>query len=186
MSVGRQVGFMGKGSVESLSRAQMVIGQNHAQVHLGQAFQLRLVDAALINTDVIELEMITPAVGAEIHVKEMEFYTDQASAHIELIEAPTITDGTNPVPILNKNRNSDKVSEVIAWDDPTSISAGTLLDEFYFGGGTFPKPIGGIGNDDWEWVFLEGTKYLLRLTNDSGATAIVFMRVVWYELPEEE
>jgi hypothetical protein len=91
---------------------------------------------------------------------------------LEIIESPTITDGTSAVVVRNRNRNAAKTSQIKLFSDPTAISAGTGLEYAPFTTGAIVTS---------EWVLKAGLKYLVRLTNNGAIAATASFRLDWHE-----
>ena len=81
----------------------------------------------------------------------------------------TSSDGT-ALSVLNMNRNSVNTSTLTAFHTPVSPTGGTTLTSgFFLEGGTGPHASGGGTDFDREWILKANTKYLIVITNRSGA-----------------
>ena len=120
-------GLTGDAFLDAESGAIPVIDLSHAAIHDGKGFSMFLEDTDFDIAVPIYFDILTPA-APHIHLKSIGVYHSATSAVLEVLEAPTITPGTNAIPIINLNRNKAAVvSGVSAFDDPSGISDGTVL-----------------------------------------------------------
>jgi hypothetical protein len=151
----------------------------HARIHAGELFTAGVSSAALGAAGYLYMEVIVPlSLTRGAHLKAVEFYNSLA-ATFNLVEAPTITDGTTPVTILNRNRMSTRTSGLTIVSDPTLISAGTTLDTMNFTGSLLNNV--GPQSSDIEWILKPGVKYLIRLQNNGGGNSTGYIKAHWYE-----
>jgi len=96
---------------------------------------------------------------------------------LKLFEAPTITDGSTAVALLNRNRLSSNTVDTQAYSDPTGVSGGTQLDEYYLGGTYGQKVVGGdqLGTQ-LPLKFKTNTDYVLSITNDGASDSDILIR----------
>lgn len=163
--------ILNKGSLKQITEFQ-------SKIHEGRGFQTRRGSATLAVSGTLLLQMDIPA-SLDVEMAVMEMFTNQAQARFELIEAPTLTTGAAAVVPLNLNRQSDKLSKIICFSDPTVISAGTALEDFYFATGN-NNFLGKL--PDLKWMLKANTRYLVRYTNSSAAIAVAFFRLAWSEM----
>jgi len=96
---------------------------------------------------------------------------------LKLFEAPTVTDGSTAVALLNRNRSSSNTVDTQAYSDPTGVSGGTQLDEYYLGGTYGQKIVGGEQLGTQLPLKLEtNTDYVLSLTNDGASDSDILIR----------
>ena len=100
---------------------------------------------------------------------------------VEIIEAPTLTDGTIEIFAVNMNRNSTKTHSARFFVNPTAISGGTILDTIYMpatGTGVNTVGFGGEGN---ERNLKTNTDYLIKVTNNGTQPGTLWTRVIFFE-----
>jgi len=162
-------------AVDTNAGAVVTIDQNHHEVHMGSAFNLNQTNAALANNGTLLFELITGA-AVNVHLKAIRAFCSGTRAQLEIIEAPTITDGNTALTPLNMRRTgTPPTSGVTAWSNPTGISAGTTITSFNFSGNA------NFLEDSLEYILKAGTKYLVRFTNLSGSAAVCSCQLFWYE-----
>lgn len=113
-----------------------------------------------------------------VHIAQTKYASNIDNIKIEIIEAPTITDGTTPITPINLNRVSTNVSDITAFSDPTAVSGGTIIERLLMKGQiidqSFPETIAEI-------LLKKSTDYVLKFTNDSATEANVGFNVFFYE-----
>jgi hypothetical protein len=136
--------------------------------------------------DMITLTWTTPDTTAWEH---FTFWGEGISgARVRLIEAPSggAESQTEQFPVLNHNRNSDRIASCIALDstvgevsyDATLATGGTSLWDQYVAGG---KQAGGqSGSDRDEIILKQNTKYQLSIFDAGNNPAT--LHIDWYEL----
>jgi len=103
--------------------------------------------------------------------------TDGDKMTLKMYEGPTVTDGTTAVPLINRNRTSSNTSSVNAYSDPSGISGGTQIDEFYVGGTVGQKIVGGdVLTAQKPLHFKPNTDYVISITNDGSASSTILLR----------
>jgi len=166
----------GDAPLDEESAAVRVLSLEHAAIHDGKGFWLWQEDADFDIAGPILFDILTPA-APHIHLKTVEVYHSATSALLEIIEAPTITPGTTPVPIYNLNRNSSEVSGVSVFSDPSGISLGTTLLSATLLAGSPVAPIVDKTTDR-EINLLASARTLISLTsaqdNQLGRVGIFF------------
>jgi hypothetical protein len=89
--------------------------------------------------------------------------------------------------VFNTNRNSSNTPAMKLYTGPTVTGVGTLIHTTY----VIPTPvatgadkaIGIVGETNGEeWILAPSQKYLVRITNNSGATISYAYEALWYEL----
>lgn len=152
----------------------------HHEIHESEAFSLAH-SFSLASSGVGYLQLIVPATTYP-HLRLIGANADSEKWKLELIEAPTITDGSTAVVFRNRNRNSTGAATVVAYSNPTSVSAGTTIDTHYLGGGTGQgqSKSGGATSVDEEFILKAGTKYVLKATNGGVGAGICNVRLFYY------
>lgn len=164
-----------KSNVASLA----TISNYHAATHKGLAYKAQVANVALGAGASLYFEIITPNTDMVAHLKAIQAYSDAGKLTIEMIEAPTITDGTTPIVLLNRNRNSINTSDLTMYSDPSGISGGTELENLPFVA-TGPQSTAFVQFDD-EWMAKRNAVTLIKITNDDSSAANVWSKLFWYE-----
>lgn len=171
-------------NIDTAAYSLSTIDTSHRKIHLGDSF--------VINS------YITIAAGATvfyqlktnnvklIHAKPPIFQTDGPKIYFEFLENPIVTDGTIQLPIYNRNRNSNTLSQLQIFSNPTNISGGNIVDIVYLGGGS-----GGVGvtatstgsnyNADDELILKTNTNYVGKMINNYTETSRILSKFIWYE-----
>jgi len=120
--------------------------------------------------------------GGDIYLLSYGIVTDSARTTEEIIEAPTITDGTTALStIYNANRQSTDTPGFDIYTNPTSISGGTIIDkvEQY----EAKKSLGVAGEaGNIRLKFKKSTDYVLKLTNGDNSQKSYFVKFYILEL----
>ncbi len=168
------------GKVHVSRNGLVTLSDYHAHTHESAAFTARVSDATLAAAASLYLQLQCPDDGVWRHLKTIYIYTTGTDANLELNEAPTLTTGSNAVSAISRNRAKLGYSDLVIFDDPTGISAGTVLDSFDIGTG-HASADGGNGESDREFILAPNTRYLLTLKNNDVGTEVLNMRMDWYE-----
>lgn len=166
----------GDGLLDPESGGMPAITIEHAAIHDGLGFWMWQEDTDFDVATPILFDILTPSV-THVHLKTVEVYHSATSALLEIIEAPTITPGTTPVDIYNLNRNSDEVSGMSVFSDPSGISGGTTLFSATLVTGSPVVPV--VDKDtDREIMLKANARTLVRLTsgqdNQLGRVGLFF------------
>ncbi len=103
--------------------------------------------------------------------------TDAEKVAIKVYEAPTVTDGTTQITLVNRNRESATTATVTAYSDPSGISGGTQIEEYYAGGTSGPIITGGEQLGGQLPLRLKAnTDYVIEITNEGTADADALIR----------
>jgi len=149
----------------------------------GDAYVVDLDDAALVDTDDILLHFKTPAdkfitiVGMEA---TMGINGNQTVVgRFELIEDPTVLDGSTADTPINLNRIVTTVSTTTIFSDSDTISGGLDLINHVFVGSDRGVP--GSGGSAAPFLLKQSADYVIRVTNDSGVTVNAELNVAFIE-----
>ncbi len=160
----------------------VVLEHVHWMVHQGYLFQGEYL-ASVANNGNMDLLLTTGAL--------LVHYLPQINAggacNLYLYEEPTASGGTS-VPLYNMRRNSANVPLSTLVHTPTVSSVGStaLIPGRYLpGGASTPSRVGGEVRPSTEWNLKPNTKYLLRVTNVSGASITISAAMAFYEHNEE-
>ena len=99
---------------------------------------------------------------------------------VDLIESPTITDGTTSAVAANMNRLSSKTHEAQFFSDPTGVSGGTIIDTLFMPALGTGANTTGTGVSGVERILKRSTKYVIRIVN-AGAASTFYTSVLFYE-----
>jgi len=111
--------------------------------------------------------------------------TDGDKMTLKMYENPTVVDGTTAVPLINRNRTSSNTSSMNAYSDPSGVSGGTQIDEFYgtqidefyVGGTVGQKIVGGDVLTAQKPLRLKpNADYVISITNDGSASSTILLR----------
>lgn len=156
-----------------------VSGVERIHIDEGTAFSVIVTGAAVAQNGTLLVQIKDDFSRAKtVRLRKVMVYGSQSPAKFEILEAPTVTDGTTALTPRNKNRNkADAISTVTGniVSDPTSISSGTAVEEFNFVNNSEVLP------DDWELELNNSKNYVLRLTNLNASAAVMYLRVLWVE-----
>ena len=176
---------------DSISNALTWISASHEEIHGGNKFfvSYSVADLGAMTSpaDMITLTFTTPNTTKWSHF-QFEV-TGTAGWRVRMIEAPSggAETQTGQFVIYNNNRNSAKVSTLIALDstagevsyDATLATGGvTLLDEYLKGtGGPFASA-SSLGSRD-EIILKQNTKYQISVFGTANDPATI--KMLWYE-----
>lgn len=168
---------------DDYAHAVALIDTNHRHVHDGFYFHASG-RATLGIAGTLDLLLNVPA-GCYPHVQDVLFNLGDAPADIGIYRGVTTSDDGTAVTVHNRNLNSSTTPEAVLTHTPTITDLGTQIHDRYIGdtGGTGINKIGAFTpSTGEEWVFAPGEKYLVRLTNNSGASMTVSYEAFWYEI----
>jgi hypothetical protein len=160
----------------------------HHEIHSGSAWAIGVNDADLDTADELTIAFTTPDTTKWLHV--VAIAANSANSTFEILEAPTITNGTGSdlVP-YNLNRNSATTSGILsikaipvanqATLTPTITNDGTAIWTESLGGNKNQGSSAGAATRD-ERILKQNTTYAFRLTGvaDNGVASI---GLHWYE-----
>ncbi len=166
-----------------------VISEEHKIIHDGHGYVCSTLTTGILNGATAERLIRVPA-GVSPHLRKFTTAITSAPCTIELFEGATITAPGTLVDTFNANRNSTNTASTLIYANPTISADGTridvvLLPEIATGGGGGPG--GGTGGSQGpdvgeEWILKPATDYIIRLTNNSGASCDANCHMFWYEL----
>lgn len=167
--------------LDSSSGLLTIISDIHSKIHDGKFFT-----SSVLADDVADgssLDLVLTA-NASYNVHARITYTAEKKSHFRLYEAPT-TSGGSAVSIFDKNRDSANSSNATLVSGPTVSNVGNLRFTHLVPAGTGRHSSGGAGTSGYEeWVLKANTKYLMRLTHDSGSgTSDLNFIFEFYETP---
>ena len=155
----------------------VTISSFHAKGHEGKAFLIQHLFSAIADDASADLALTTGSGPEQTHV--LISAVMEGKSEVFFYEAPTFTVGTG-VTAFNRERASATVSGVVAVHTPTVTDVGTELSHGFIPAGGKHDP--GAGAQGFsEWILKADTKYLLRVTNRSGAAIDVLSALHFYE-----
>lgn len=120
------------------------------------------------------------------HIQSAGFTFGRGDIDIEVYEAATTSAAGTVIPVFNTNRNSANVPLTVVTKGPTVTGVGTLIHTAWLpptATGTGLSANGVVGGESGEeWELLPNTKYLIRTTNNSGATIDLRHEWLYYEI----
>jgi hypothetical protein len=175
------------GILDPLEAAQIAMGICDHAVNEGFAYHVEGIEDILADESAW-LELRIPA-NVAMHISTFAVWTNIPFLDINALENPTIgTPGTNPVPIINRNRSgTPPLSVLTAFDDPAAISGGTSIVTRRVGAGTKDNSQLVVGRSK---LILGGkaaeSKYTIEFNNSDGADASMSYWILWRELSMAE
>ncbi len=164
---------------DNLFRVPVTIDVAHHETHEGDAYAIATFVDPVADEASLDIGVLTPAGGKWGHfVAEVDFL---GMCELYIYEAPTYTGGTSITP-RNRNRNYADNSIMTAVSGPTVSAVGTELVKSKAGSGTNNKTVRtGQVRSQAEWILRADTKYLFRVTNESGGNSYIAPTINWYE-----
>lgn len=100
---------------------------------------------------------------------------------VDFYEGPTISADGTAVSVYNANRGSANTEDFNVYHTPTTSADGTLLEEEITP--TAGDAVVGPGTSEGvPWILAPNTNYLMRFTNDGGASATALYALSFVEL----
>jgi len=172
--------------VYSLPAGDEVVGQrmvameyHDSLVDLGLMFGFsgRL---TLANNAQIDFQIVTPAAPAHIEFLTLELSASSAPLLCDLYEGAIVSaNGTNVTTgVRNYNRQSSRATTLAMYQSPTVTDVGANIHSMLVNG---DKTVGGGAGTGGRLIMKPAERYLMRLINQSGASATVGMRLVFGE-----
>lgn len=99
---------------------------------------------------------------------------------VDILESPTVTDGTNVITARTINRDYSNDPDPICYDNPTAVSGGSKIREQIYFNQTATKFGSGTNNYLQNLVMKPGTSYVIDFLNsDTTASDIMFEMAFW-------
>jgi hypothetical protein len=171
-------------AVESFTSAFKMVTTDHAYIHAGIAYRVMGKTVSLAAGAKANVALTTPAdtVGYA-HMRPAAFASTANILEVRVTEGETITGGSVITPV-NQNRNSSRVSAVVAKSGVTVTPAGLNVGTYSIGSGgapSVPRSGGGFGQDN-EILLKPATTYVFEFENIGSSTATVaYYNLFWYE-----
>lgn len=108
----------------------------------------------------------------------LEVSSSAEALKVTLLEAPTMTNGTNAVASYNMNRASASTAATLFYDNPTFTSGGTPVNIHIVTAG---KGGGAITAESGVWVLKVNTNYLIKTEQLSNQATVACYNAVFSE-----
>lgn len=160
--------------IDEYSRALVFINYTIHEIHEGVLFYAEHVDAAMEDTNKIELVITTPNTAKWAHA--FIGVSATGASTLQIYEGVITSDDGIVIPPVNRNRNksSSKEAAVVITHTPTITNVGTLIQTKYCGATGKFSADGEDQRNENEWLLKQNTKYLVRLTADAAIKGKVF------------
>lgn len=162
--------------------AALVMDVVHHEVHEDEMFHVAHTNGSVANG--ASLDMLLTVGAKEAHTAWEVFAGGQVTVY--LYEQPTIQEGGagTALNVYNMKRSSLNSPTSIVTHTPTVSAVGTipLVNGRILPGGASPTTrVGGGIRSGAEWILAPTKKYLMRVTNTSGAAIPINIVLEWYE-----
>lgn len=170
---------------DKFSRAITVIQEPHRMSHEGFMYHTSGKVTGMIDANVDDFLFVTPALTFP-HLQRLEFTFGAGDIDIVAYEDTTTSADGALVTTHNTNRNSTNTPNLEIYQGPTVTGVGTLIHTQWVqptstGVGQTANGVSNVSNGE-EWLLKPSTKYLIRVTNNSGATINYRFEALWYEI----
>ena len=163
--------------LDEMTRALVMISYEHHEIHEGSLFYAEFVDATMVDTNKLELIIVTPDTTRHAHMFFGVSVTGASTTQIYQ-DVTTSADGT-AVTRKNRHGNSSNTATVVVTHTPTITNDGALFQTKYCGATGKFSADGEDQRSENEWLLKQNTKYLFRLTADANIKGKIFCN--WYE-----
>jgi hypothetical protein len=164
-----------------------MIGEKHRMIHDGFSYHCTDRAVSLANGADLDILLDNPA-GNFPHINGILFSMGDSPCDLVSYEGVTTSASGTLAARFNRNRNSTNESAMLAYVGPTVTDLGLQVHDRFIpdAGGAGSNDVGVISpNFGEEWILKPATKYLVRLTNNSGGAITVGMEMLWYEVAYE-
>ena len=171
---------------DAFAHATTVIQEEHRLIHDGMYFSTNYGFTSLANGANLDILIAVPA-NSFPHLRAWAYSLEDGPCNFTLYEGTTTSDDGTALTSTNNNRNSTNAPNAVWTHTPTISGVGTAILENHYvpdpGGGFLSGSPGTNFSDvSEEWILKPSTKYLLRLTNNSGGAIDGSVYIVHYEL----
>jgi len=172
-SDGNTVPLVGVDGEYALTTASFVV----RKIHQGEMFGASYLWDSIADGD--DAEILIATGNKECHLM---FQTQcEGNSVIALYEDVTTDDDGTEVASYDLNRVTGNSPASTIYRDPSITDDGLTLPRFLAPGGKRVKATGGVSANRNEIVLKPNSKYAIRVTNESGAAAIVSVLIEWIE-----
>lgn len=141
----------------------VVYGPLHHSTHLGNSYVGGLLSSGTASGATTELLLITGV--SEINLRFAVH--SGGDAYVVLTEAPSVVSSGTHNPVMNRDRNSLNVSDMLVFSNPT-VNGGTPFPTMFIPGGSGGLASGGQVSSDDEILLKKNSVYSLRAKNITG------------------
>lgn len=143
-----------------------------------------IIDTTLATETSFDVGIVTPT-DCDIRLTGIDLGCDLNFAKAILYEDVTFTGSTELI-LINSNRQSETTTDLLvytAFSVAPNISSATIIDTIATLGGTGVggTSTGGADNGDGFFLLKKNTKYLIRISNEDGATANILLKIPFIE-----
>ena len=169
---------------DAYAHATTVIDEAHRLNHDGMMFHASGKVEGMVDANVDEFLLVTSAYNFP-HIQRMAFTFGRGDIDIAVYEDTVTAAHGVAIDVENTNRNSSNTNQLLAYSGPTLTDDGNLIHTQWVaptstGVGQSPTGITTNSNGE-EWILKPSTKYLIRLTNNSGGAIALAGEALWYE-----
>lgn len=173
------------GRIDPYSGALVSINAEHWVVHAGLAHRAGIKFTSIANAGVKDILIKVPA-GVYPHLHKIDVNSGRGNVDLSLYEGATVSADGTALPLVALNRAGAHAAATTMFHTPTVTSPGSLIGSHWL-----PPTATGVGQsangmvfseEGMEWVFSPSTNYLLRITNNSGASISLMISLMLYEL----
>ncbi len=158
------------------------IDSTHAYTHKGHTYMSGHSNTSVADNTSISLLLVTGALYDAHMTYEI---TAGGDVYVDVFENTTTSNNGTAITSFIKTRGivgGDAATNVVVTHTPTVTNDGTSLGpQWFVPGGTRQLASGAGSNTREEWVLKPSTKYLIRVTNMSGAAKFIGIRATWYD-----
>lgn len=153
-----------------------------ALIHQGKGFA-HYNQHSVANGATLDHLWITPS-DKEIHLREWSVKSSVGPVSIIAYEDTTVSNNGTVEAVGCLSRIQNITSKLQLYHTPTVTGVGNQLLQDFIGptGGGAHVTVGSAASNPLEWVLKKNSKYMLRVTNNSGSTADVVIFFYWYEI----
>lgn len=174
------------GYVDRYSSAKVAIAEEHWVVHAGIAFTADWKFTSVLTGTSVDI-LLVPNAGNYPHVHRFDLAAGRGDVDVLVYENPTVSDNGTEITPGNMNRNSTNTPVMDIFYTPTVSTVGDLMTRLWV-----PPSATGQGQqvgvflstEGSEWILHPDRTYLVRVTNNSGATISIWEQFMFYELAD--
>ena len=170
------------------TRAVSTLNSLHRLAHEGFVSHVSGKIIGLVDTGVQDFLLAVPDVeDIDPNMNRISFTLGRGDVDIVFYEGTTTSADGAVLPQFNVNRASTNTSQTVITSGPTVTGVGTVIHTAWVpptATGTGQSGGGIVGGDSSgeEWLLAPNTKYLVRLTNNSGVAIDLRYEFLWYEI----
>ena len=176
-------------ALDPYAHALTTIDTLHRLTHDGFVYHVSNKVTGMANGNVDDYLISIPA-GVFPHFQRLQITAGEGNVDMLVYEGTTTSADGTVEGSLNVNRNSTNTASSVLTIAPTVTDEGTLIHTQWVppsASGVGQSPQGVIGETNGEeWVMKPSTKYLIRITNNSGSTIDYRYELLWYEIGYEQ